>query len=271
MLVATPEDIQGATRAAECVVRTHERLVEWLKPGQTLAEIDDFVAACLDDLGARSAFIGYRSRPHPAFPSHACLSLNECVVHGTHDMSTVPTTEGDILSIDIGSLLDGWIGDAAWTYAIGGAEQLGLDLMDAGKNSLRLGIEAMQPGRPLLDWARTVHDYVEKDRGFKLIRGLGGHGYGRKLHGPPFISNVMPKHPGEWPDAFTTFKPGLLVAVEPMLSVSTSDISSHRKTWPIYTDDGSLSVHYESDILITENGPLNLTADLFNLPDIVGT
>jgi methionyl aminopeptidase len=271
MQLASQKDITGATRAAECVVTVHQRLVEWLAPGQTLAEIDSFVARSLDDLGAKSAFIGYRARPHPAFPSHACLSVNDCVVHGTHDMSDEPIKEGDLLSIDIGSMLDGWIGDAAWTYAIGGAEQIGLDLMDAGKTSLQLGIEAMQPGRPLLDWARVVNDYVETERGFKLIRGLGGHGYGRKLHGPPFISNVMPRHPGEWPDAFTPFKPGLLVAVEPMLSLSSSDISSHRKEWPIYTADRSLSVHYESDILITEDGPLNLTAELFNLPDIVGT
>ena len=271
MQLASQEDINGATRAAECVVAVHERLVDWLKPGQTLAEIDSFVARSLQELGARSAFLGYRARPHPAFPSHACLSVNECVVHGTHDMTDTPTAEGDLLSIDIGALLDGWIGDAAWTYAIGGADQIGLDLMDAGRTSLRLGIEAMQPGRPLLDWARAVHDYVEKERGFKLIRGLGGHGYGRKLHGPPFISNVMPRHPGEWPDAFTPFKPGLLVAVEPMLSLTTSDISTHKKAWPIYSSDGSLSVHYESDILITEEGPRNLTAGLFDLPSIVGT
>ena len=270
MLLASPKDISGATRAAECVVKTHQRLVEWLAAGQTLAEIDTFVADCLADLGARSAFIGYRSRPHPAFPSHACLSVNDCVVHGTHDMTTEPIKDGDIVSIDIGSLLDGWIGDAAWTYAIGGADQVALDLMDAGRNSLRRGIDAMQPGRPLLDWARAGHDYVEKERGFKLIRGLGGHGYGRELHGPPFISNVMPRHPGEWPDAFTPFKPGLLVAVEPMLSVSSSDISTHRKEWPIYTADRSLSVHYEADIMITEEGPVNLTAELFDLPTIVG-
>ena len=270
MLLASPQDISGAARAAECVVETHRRLVDWLAPGQTLPEIDAFVARCLEDQGAKSAFIGYRSRPHPAFPSHACLSVNDCVVHGTHDMSTEPIKEGDLVSIDIGSVLDGWIGDAAWTYAIRDADPLALDLMDAGRRSLELGIRAMQPGRPLLDWARAVHDYVEKERGFKLIRGLGGHGYGRKLHGPPFISNVMPGHPGEWPDAFTPFKPGLLVAVEPMLSLTSGDISTHRKEWPIYTADRSLSVHYEADILITEEGPSNLTAGLFDLPAIVG-
>ena len=271
MIITADQDVAGATAAADCVVKTHQRIIEFLRAGLTLAEIDAEIGRILNSLDSISAFLGYRVRGHPPFPSHACLSVNECIVHGTHDMTDEPLQPGDLISIDIGTKHKGWIGDAAWTYAIGGAEQLGLDLMDAGKNSLRLGIEAMQPGRPLLDWARAVHDYVEKERGFKLIRGLGGHGYGKQLHGPPFISNVMPNHPGEWPDAFTTFKPGLLVAVEPMLSVSTSSIPSHRKAWPIYTDDGSLSVHYESDILITEDGPLNLTADLFNLPDIVGT
>ena len=185
-------------------------------------------------------------------------------------MCRTPITPGDLLSIDIGVRHKGWIGDAAWTYVVESTDEVSMKLVEAGRESLRLGVEAMQPGRPLLDWARTVHEYVEDERGYRLIRGLGGHGYGRKLHGPPFISNVMPKHPGEWPDGFTTFKPGLLVAVEPMLSLTTSGISSHRKDWPIYTDDGSLSVHYESDILITEDGPLNLTAELFDLPDVVG-
>ena len=270
MILESQSEIDGAQAAAERVVTVHERLVEWLKPGQTLSEVDAFVATTLKDLKSESAFLGYKARPHPRFPSHACLSVNDCVVHGTHDMTRSPLKEGDVFSIDIGVLYEGWIGDAAWTYAICGTDPQNLALMNAGKDCLAAGIKMMQPGRPLLDWARAVEDVAEKKAGFKLIRGLGGHGYGRTLHGPPFISNVVPKHSGEWSDAFTPFKPGLLVAVEPMLSVGTPSVRSEGRGWPLFTTDGSMSVHYEADIFITPEGPINLTAGLFDLPDVVG-
>lgn len=270
MHLASEQEIGSAAKAAECVVQTHQRLAEWLQPAQTLAQIDHYIAGILSELECTSAFLGYRARPHPPFPSHACLSPNACVVHGTHDLTETPIAEGDLLSIDIGVSHEGWIGDAAWTYAICGTDEQGNALMQAGKGALAAGIEAMQPGRPLLDWARAVENHAETTCGFKLIRGLGGHGYGRELHGPPFISNVVPRHPGEWADAFTTFKPGLLVAVEPMLSLTTSEIRSNGREWPLFTADDSLSVHYEADILITADGPCNFTEGLFELPDVVG-
>ena len=128
----------------------------------------------------------------------------------------------------------------------------------------------MQPERPLMDWAKAVQAHVEDTHDYGLIRGLGGHGYGRTLHGPPFISNVVPVHPGEWPDAYRAFRPGMLIAVEPMVALSTNGIRSEGRKWPIYTADDSLSVHYEADVHITESGPVNLTAGLFELPEIVG-
>ena len=270
MLVTEEKDIAGATLAAEKVVETHRRLVEFLHAGQTLAEVDAFVGRTLADLDSISAFKHYRVRGHPPFPSEACLSVNECIVHGTHDMTSTPISPGDLLSIDIGVKHDGWIGDAAWTYVIEATDEVSMNLVVAGRESLRLGVEAMQPGKPLIDWARVVQDHVEKKCGFGLVRGLGGHGYGRTLHGAPFISNVVPTYPGEWPDAFRTFRHGMLVAVEPMLAVSTTEIRSEGREWPIYSADGSRSVHHEADVLITEDGPVNLTASLFDLPDIVG-
>jgi methionyl aminopeptidase len=270
VLVTAENDVAGATIAAEKVVETHRRLVEFLHAGQTLAEVDAFVGHTLADLDSISAFKHYRVRGHPPFPSEACLSVNECVVHGTHDMTSTPIAPGDLLSIDIGVKHDGWIGDAAWTYVIEATDEVSMSLVIAGRESLRLGVEAMQPGRPLVDWARVVQDHVEKKCGFGLVRGLGGHGYGRTLHGPPFISNVVPTFPGEWPDAFRNFRPGMLIAVEPMLAVSTTEIRSEGREWPIYSADGSRSVHHEADVLITEDGPVNLTASLFDLPDVVG-
>ncbi|UCD75193.1 MAG: M24 family metallopeptidase [Phycisphaerales bacterium] len=270
MVVTAATDIEAAHAAAQCVVRTHERLVEFLGAGQTLADIDAFVGQTLRDLDCRSAFLRYRIPGNPPFPSHSCLSLNDCIVHGTHNMSSDPVVPGDLLSIDIGVVHHGWIGDAAWTYAIEHASDLGRRLMECGRKSLAAGVAAMQPGRPLIDWARAVQTLVEGEYDFHLVRGLGGHGYGKKLHGPPFVSNRMPRYRAEWPDAWKTFEPGLLVAVEPMIAVGGPEIDSVPKRWPIYTPDGSLSVHYEADVLITEDGPRDLTEGMQDLPDIVG-
>jgi methionine aminopeptidase len=147
MLVTRPSDIEGATRAAECVVKAHERLVGFLREGQTLAEIDSFVGRTLADLDAPSCFVGYRIRGHPPFPSHACLSVNQCVVHGTHDMRASPLRRGDLISIDIGVRHKGWIGDAAWTYAIKERDPVSEALMKCGVESRRRGIAALRPDR----------------------------------------------------------------------------------------------------------------------------
>jgi methionyl aminopeptidase len=270
MPVTAPHDVEAAAAAAQCVVRIHQRLVEFIRAGQTLAAIDRFVAIALDDLDCTSAFLRYRIRGHPPFPSFACLSLNDCIVHGTHDLVTRPIEPGDLLKVDIGVKHQGWVGDAAWTYAIEHAEPQVLKLMHCGREALRRGMAAMKGGRPLIDWARAVQEFVEKQQRFHLVRGLGGHGYGRQLHGPPFISNVAPAFPGEWNEAWMPFVPGMLLAVEPMIAGGTGAIQSRHGQWPIFTADGSLSVHYEADVLITDDGPRDLTEGMGTLPDIVG-
>jgi methionyl aminopeptidase len=269
MVITAQREVDAAHAAAQCVVRTHERLVEFLKAGQTLAQIDRFVAETLSDLNCRSAFLHYRMKGLPPFPSHACLSLNDCIVHGTHDMTDEPVAPGDMLKVDIGVIHEGWIGDAAWTYAFGEVPDETLRLMQCGRESLKRGIAALLAGRPLVDWAKAVQEYVEKECGFHLIRGLGGHGYGKRLHGPPFVSNVVPRHPGEWPDAWKNLRRGQLLALEPMISVGTAEIASTSGRWPIYTADGSLSVHYEANVLVTEEGSRDLTEGLDQLPDII--
>ena len=142
--------------------------------------------------------------------------------------------------------------------------------MECGVESLRRGVEALRVGRPLIDFAKTVQGFVEGECHFHLVRGLGGHGYGHDLHAPPFVSNVAPSYPGEWPDAWKQIKAGLLVAVEPMIAVSSSETRSNGREWPVFTSDNSMSVHYEADVLVTVDGPINLTQGLFDLPDIVG-
>lgn len=270
MLVTKPHHIEAAKAAASRVCLVHEALADYLEAGRTLTDIDAFVSQTLTKLESTSCFYRYRIPGQRPFPSHSCLSLNDCVVHGTHLDVIRPLREGDVLSIDIGVLHNGWIGDAAWTYGIVDVSDSNRRLMAVGIDSLRRGIDAMQPGRPLIDWARAVQECVETEAGYSLVRGLGGHGYGKTLHAAPFISNVVPTTPNEWPDAFQTFKAGQLLAVEPMLAAGQHDVMVDLEAWPIRTVDGSMTVHYEADVLMTESGPDVLTADMFNLPDLVG-
>ena len=264
------EEVKAAKVSARHVVEIHNSLTDFLRAGLTLAEIDSFVAGRLKELKCKSAFLKYRIPGQPPFPSHSCISVNDCVVHGTHIMTLDPLKPGDLISIDVGVTHQGWIGDAAWTWAVEHASDENLSLMQAGKDSLAAGIEAMQPERPLMDFAKAVQTIAEDNYGFHLIRGLGGHGYGRTLHAPPFISNVVPSHHTEWPDAWRTFEPGMLIAVEPMLAVGTHLIENARGTWPIFSADHSMSVHYEADVLISDDGPIDLTQGLQDLPNIVG-
>lgn len=265
------QDSQRAREAASRVAQTHFALAEYLRAGLTLAQIDVEVARVLSSLDCKSCFLGYRAGGLPPFASHACLSVNECIVHGTAGMSSQPLQPGDVISIDIGVTHKGWIGDAAWTYAIEAyPDEQTERLMDAGKTSLRRGIETIAPGKPFMDWATAVQTVVEREYGFHCVRGLGGHGYGRRLHEPPYISNLVPSYPGEWPEAFGRWESGFLVALEPMLAVGTGRTKQDRKRWPIFTADGSMSVHYEADVLVTDDGHDNLTAAMWELPDIVG-
>lgn len=270
----TPAEADLAYAAAQKVVEMHHRLSDFLRPGQTLAQIDTFVGRSLEEMGCRSCFQGYTVPRSPPFPSHACLSVNECVVHGTAGYYTAPMKQGDLLKIDIGVRYKGWIGDAAWTYSFGKPSPVVQRLMQCGKDSIQKGIRTLRPGNTFLDWAVTVQKCVEQDYGFKLVRGLGGHGYGRKMHAAPFISNIVPAFRGEWPDGSLPCTPGTLVAVEPMIGVSSGDVyqkpgSGRLQEWPVFIADGSLSVHYEHDILITEDEPRILTEGLEGVRDVI--
>ncbi len=266
----SPADIDHAHASAQKVVETHRRLVDFLRVGQTLGQIDAFVANTFDEFGCKSCFKGYKVAHTPPFPSFACLSVNECIVHGTAGYLTKPMEAGDLLSIDIGVTHRGWIGDAAWTYVFEQGSDEAIRLMECGKESLRRGIEKLQPGGVYLDFGQAVQEHVESECGFYCVRGLVGHGYGRKLHAPPYVANHAPAYPGECPDSKTLIEPGTLVAVEPMIAVGTAQIAHRRGEWPIFTADGSLSVHYEHDVYISEDGPRVLTEGLDDLPNVIG-
>jgi methionyl aminopeptidase len=250
-------------------VEVHRELSGFLRVGQELAEVDAFVGRQLKLLGAKSCFLKYRVPRLPPFPSQACLSVNACVVHGTAASLGRPLRAGDVLKVDIGTSKNGWIGDAAWTYVFGEPDDEVRRLCEAGKESLRRGIEELRPGNKLISFAKAVQGHVEGECGFHLVRGLGGHGYGRRLHESPWVSNVVPSWPGEWPDALMEVKAGMLLAVEPMLAVGTGMTESDPKGWPIYSADGSMTVHYEADVAVGEDGPIDLTAGLGEIEDVI--
>lgn len=273
-------DLAALERACKIVVEIHEQLVEIVRPGVTLGAIDKRVSQILDASSAKSAFRHYAPAGYRPFPSFSCLSVNDIIVHGTAGMSLDPLKPGDIISIDIGTNYQGWIGDAAWTYIIEHAPETTHQLCNAAIRSLNEGIEQLQPGRPLRDWAATVQRIVEQDNPFHCVQGLGGHAIGHnELHGSPHVANAIPRYRHEWTEIDELVKPGMILAVEPIIAVGTSrtDDTFLRKNkrdrfrqWPIRTADRSLAVHYEHDVLITDTGPRVLTAGLNDLPIILG-
>jgi methionyl aminopeptidase len=272
-------EIDLAYTAAQKVVEVHRHLSKFVRVGMTLGQVDAEAARFMGTIGVSSCFFRYSPKGHkpklPPFPSHTCLSLNECVVHGHAGFprGNPALKPGDLFKIDVGVFYQGWVGDAAWTYSLGEPSAANRKLMEAGKAALRRGIPTLRPGAMWIDWAREVQTCVEREYGFKCVRGLGGHGIGLKnLHGPPFVSNVVPGFDQEWGEAYERIVPGTLVAVEPMLAVGTGTHLNGAKDfpWPQVSADGSMTVHYEADVLITENGPRDLTEGMTGLPDVIG-
>lgn len=256
--------------AAQLVVETHRRIVAWLHAGVTLPQVDNQIARILDDLGAKSAFKGYKPfREKPPFPSHACLSVNDCVVHGTAAYLDRPLKAGDLLKIDIGAKYHGFIGDVGWTYSIGEPTPQVRRLMDVSKESLRRGIAKLQPGLKLEEFAKAVQGHVEIENRLHLVRGLGGHGYGRELHDGPFVSNTVSEPGNEWADGKTKCKPGMFLAVEPMVAIGTGHTKPDGRGWPVFSADGSMTAHHEHDVLITDNGNRVLSEGMDELPDVI--
>lgn len=260
--------IDALCESANKVVLIHEKLSSFLKEGQTLPQIDRFIAKCLSDLKCKSAFLGYQ-RDRIKFPSYACLSVNDCIVHGTAAYYEKPLVPGDVIKIDIGVIHKGWIGDAAWTYVIKEMSPEIKQLTDCGKEAIKRGISTLKIGNTLEDWAKAITLFVEGECRLFVIDALGGHGYGRELHGKPYISNfLLPED--LWPERKMVINEGMSLAVEPMISLSTRGIRRDNDRWPIFTKDKSIAVHYEHDVFITQTGPEVLTLGLEKLPTIVG-
>jgi len=228
------------------VAEALDKLSKLVEPGITTLELDRFAEDHILKRGAKPAFKGYRGYPYTL-----CASVNEQVVHALP--SERKLSEGDIVSLDLGAIVDGYYGDAAVTVPVGQVSEEATRLMAVTQESLRLAIEVTRPGNRLSDVSHAVQAAVEAG-GFAVVRLFVGHGIGRALHEEPQIPNFGP--PGRGP----MLKPGLVLAIEPMVTAGSPEVMILEDRWTAVTCDRSLAAHFEHTVAVTEEGVEILTA-----------
>jgi methionyl aminopeptidase len=241
----SPEEIEKMAAAGRVVVDTLALIGEHIRPGVTTGELDRAAAEYIASQGGTSPFLGYKG-----YPASICTSPNEMVVHGIP--GRVRLVEGDILSADVGVILDGFVADSAYTFAVGEISSDAQRLLDACQAALEAGIEQCRPGNRLSDISHAVQTTTEQ-AGFSIVRSLVGHGVGRSMHEDPQIPNYG--DPGRGPELAT----GMTFAVEPMITAGGPYVVVHDDGWSISTSDGSLSAHFEHTVAVTDEGPRILT------------
>ena len=243
----SPAEIELMRRAGRITADTIERLLESVEPGMTTAQLDEIAERSIRDEGAIPSFKGYRG-----FPASICTSLNEEVVHGIPAKRRI--REGDILKLDVGAIWQGYHGDSAVSIFVGSTpSDVAEKLIRVTEESLAAGISCLKEGNRLYDVGHAVQQVVE-GAGFSVVREYVGHGVGRALHEEPQVPNYgEPGHGKE-------IRPGLVVAIEPMVNVGDWRTRVLDDGWTVVTLDGSLSAHFEHTIAVTEAGPEVLTA-----------
>jgi methionyl aminopeptidase len=239
------EEIEKMARAGEVVAETLELLREHIRPAVTTAELDELADEFIRSRGGVPTFKGYRG-----YPAAICASPNAMVVHGIPGPYALE--DGDVLSIDVGVTLDGFVGDSAWTFPVGEISGDAERLLEVCQSALRAGIEHAKVGNRLSDISHAVQTVTE-EAGFSVIRALVGHGVGRSMHEDPQIPNYGP--PGRGP----LLQEGMTLAIEPMITVGASDVVLHDDEWSISSADQSLAAHFEHTVAITAEGPRILT------------
>jgi methionyl aminopeptidase len=241
----TAEEIDKLAASGQVLARCHRLLRSKARPGVTTAELDAAAERFIRSQGATPAFKGYRG-----FPGSICASPNSMVVHGIPDDYAL--RRGDILSIDIGVELDGWVSDAAVTLPIGPVSDVARGLLDTTRASLFDGVEQCVAGNRLGDVSAAIQRTVEAG-GYSVIRSLVGHGVGRDMHEDPQIPNFGT--PGTGP----LLEEGMALAIEPMVNVGDHEVRVASDHWAVFSEDGSLAAHFEHTVAITADGPRILT------------
>ena len=241
----TPEQIEAIAASGRILARCHRLLRSKARAGVTTGELDHAAERFIRSQGAEPAFKGYRG-----YPGSICASPNSMVVHGIPGAYAL--SRGDILSIDIGVILDGWVSDAAVTLPIGPVSPVAKKLLEVTRGALFEGIEACRLGNRLGDVSAAVQQRVEAD-GYSVIRSLVGHGVGRDMHEDPQIPNFG--RAGTGPE----LEEGMVLAIEPMVNAGGHEVRMGSDNWAVYSKDGSLAAHFEHTVAITREGPRILT------------
>ncbi len=241
IILKTPEEIQTMTKASSLVADTLRSLVPRIKPGVTTEELDQFAEDFIRSRGGIPAFKGYRS-----YPKTLCTSVNEEVVHGIPSRRVLK--EGDIIGLDLGAVVDGFYGDSALTVAVGSIPPKVAELLKVTEEALYKGIEKAVVGNRLSDISHAIQSHAE-DAGFSIVTDFVGHGIGRQLHEEPQVPNYG--KPGQGP----RLQVGMVLAIEPMVTMGDAAVRVLEDQWTAVTRDGSLAAHFEHTIAIQEEGP----------------
>jgi len=245
IILKSERDLEAMRPACAVAGTVLEEVAAFVQPGVTTKDVDEFAASRIKHYGAKSAFLGYRK-----YPCQICISVNDQVVHGLAGSRTMRF--GDIVSLDVGVIYNGFIGDTARTVAVGGCDVLAQRLMDVTERALHEGIARAVAGKRVSDISRAVQGHVE-GHGFSVVREFVGHGVGRSMHEEPQVPNFVDG--GSSPK----LRPGMTLAIEPMVNAGSPAVKILNDGWTVVTQDGSLSAHFEHTVLITEAEPEILT------------
>jgi methionyl aminopeptidase len=245
IIIKSERDLEAMRPACAVAAAVLNDVAAFIQPGVTTGDVNEFAASRIRYFGAKSAFLGYRK-----YPCQVCISVNEQVVHGLAGPRVLRF--GDIVSLDVGVIYNGFIGDTARTLAVGGCDVPAQRLMDVAEKALYEGIGRALSGGRVVDISRAIQNYVEGN-GFSVVREFVGHGVGRSMHEEPQIPNFVEGK------SSPRLRPGMTLAIEPMINAGGPGVKILNDGWTVVTQDGSLSAHFEHTVLITESEPDILT------------
>ncbi len=247
----TPPEMALMRQAGAILARTLDKLAEAMQPGVTTAELDALAEEHLRSEGAIPSFKGYNG-----YPASICIEVEDVVVHGIPSHGE-RLREGTLVGVDVGCAYEGWNADAAFTVAVGEVDDLRRRLMEATREALDAAIAVAAPGRVVGDISRAIQQIAES-AGFGVVRALVGHGIGRQMHEPPDIPNYY--EPGALADYELALRPGMALALEPMVTAGTYEVRQDADGWTTRTADGMPAAHFEHTVAIAKNGAEVLTA-----------
>lgn len=256
--IKTPDEIAIMREAGRIVGVCHQEMKRMVQPGVTTAQLDKVAEQIIRDHGAVPAFLGYPKPNSPNFPASICASINSELVHGIPSDKRV-LKDGDIISIDIGTVYKGFVGDSGWTYAVGEIKPSVQRLLDVTEQSLWAGIKASVVGNEVRDVSLAVQDVIEK-AGYSVVREYTGHGVGKVMHERGLeVPNWWPRSARQRQWQNHKLVPGMTYALEPMVNAGRPEVKELADKWTVVTRDGSLCAHFEHTIAITNAEPIILT------------